>query len=140
MGPDGADDLRARCSTTSPPSSSWSTTPSTRSTAPAWDAPTPAPGWSIRHQISHLTTFDEQGALAATDPAAFEAGRDAALADRANFDTAGPYVSRRTERAARPVAGGAGRPHRRVRAARPEGPAALVRAADAARGRSSPPG
>jgi uncharacterized protein (TIGR03084 family) len=57
-----------------------------------WDLPTPAPGWSIRHQISHLTTFDEQGALAATDPVAFEAGRDAALADRESFDTAGPYV------------------------------------------------
>jgi uncharacterized protein (TIGR03084 family) len=58
----------------------------------AWDRPTPAPGWTIRHQVSHLTTFDEQAALALTDPASFEAGRDAALADRASFDTAGPYV------------------------------------------------
>jgi uncharacterized protein (TIGR03084 family) len=60
--------------------------------AEGWDAPTPAPGWAVRHQISHLTTFDEQAALAATDPAAFEAGRDEALADRESFDTAGPYV------------------------------------------------
>lgn len=58
-----------------------------------WDTPTPAPGWAIRHQISHLTTFDEQAALAATDPAAYEAGRDAALADLAGFDTAGPYAA-----------------------------------------------
>lgn len=57
-----------------------------------WDDATPSPGWTVRHQISHLTTFDEQAALAATDSLTFEAGRDAALADRANFDTAGPYV------------------------------------------------
>jgi uncharacterized protein (TIGR03084 family) len=57
-----------------------------------WDAPTPAPGWAVRHQVSHLTYFDEQAALARTDPAAYEAGRDAALADRASFDTAGPYA------------------------------------------------
>jgi uncharacterized protein (TIGR03084 family) len=60
--------------------------------ADGWDAPTPAPRWAVRHQISHLTTFDEQAALAADDPDAFVAARDAALADRANFDTAGPYA------------------------------------------------
>lgn len=58
-----------------------------------WDTPTPAPGWTIRHQLSHLTYFDEQAALARSDPAAYEAGRDAALADRAAFDTAGPYAA-----------------------------------------------
>jgi uncharacterized protein (TIGR03084 family) len=56
-----------------------------------WDAPTPAPGWAVRHAVSHLTYFDEQAALAATDPAAFEAGRDALIADLANADMAGPY-------------------------------------------------
>ena len=55
-----------------------------------WDRPTPAPGWAVRQQVSHLTYFDEQAALARVDPAAYEAGRDAALAERA-FDTAGPY-------------------------------------------------
>lgn len=61
--------------------------------AEGWDRLTPAPGWAVRHQIGHLTYFDEQAALARTDPAAYEAGRDAALADRASFDTAGPYVA-----------------------------------------------
>ena len=36
-----------------------------------WDAPTPAAGWSIRDQVSHLTYFDITGTLAATDPDAF---------------------------------------------------------------------
>ena len=38
---------------------------------PAWDAPTPAPGWSVRDQVTHLAYFDEAATLAATDPDAF---------------------------------------------------------------------
>ena len=38
-----------------------------------WDTPTPAPGWSIRDQISHLAFFDEQAHLAVTDPDRFVA-------------------------------------------------------------------
>ncbi len=38
-----------------------------------WDASTPAEGWSVRDQISHLTYFDITGTLAATDPDAFAA-------------------------------------------------------------------
>ncbi|MBW3595006.1 MAG: TIGR03084 family protein [Actinobacteria bacterium] len=38
-----------------------------------WDAPTPAPGWSVRDQISHLAFFDEQAQIATADPAAFAA-------------------------------------------------------------------
>lgn len=38
-----------------------------------WDKPTPAEGWSVRDQVSHLTFFDEQAALAAGDPDAFQA-------------------------------------------------------------------
>lgn len=53
--------------------------------AAAWDAPTPSPGWAVRHQISHLTYFDEQGAVAAADPDRF----DPAPTD---LDTEGPYV------------------------------------------------
>ncbi len=52
-----------------------------------WDTPTPAPGWSIRHQIAHLAFFDEQARLAATDPEAFAAAVNAALADSAAFTT-----------------------------------------------------
>lgn len=40
---------------------------------PAWDTPTPAPGWSVRDQVSHLTYFDRTAALALTDPSAFAA-------------------------------------------------------------------
>jgi uncharacterized protein (TIGR03084 family) len=42
-----------------------------------WERATPAEGWAIRDQISHLAYFDDSAALAATDPARFrvEAGR-----------------------------------------------------------------
>ncbi|MFE7424091.1 MULTISPECIES: TIGR03084 family metal-binding protein [unclassified Streptomyces] len=36
-----------------------------------WAAPTPAPGWSIAHQIAHLTWTDGVALLAATDADAF---------------------------------------------------------------------
>jgi uncharacterized protein (TIGR03084 family) len=36
-----------------------------------WDLPTPAQGWAIRDQISHLAYFDDTGALALEDPEAF---------------------------------------------------------------------
>lgn len=43
-----------------------------RSITPAqWDLATPAEGWTIRDQISHLAFFDETGTLAATDADAF---------------------------------------------------------------------
>jgi uncharacterized protein (TIGR03083 family) len=38
-----------------------------------WDRPTPAPGWAIRDQISHLAYFDDAATLAATDPDRFRA-------------------------------------------------------------------
>ncbi|MET8747914.1 TIGR03084 family metal-binding protein [Streptomyces sp. NPDC004728] len=38
-----------------------------------WAAATPAPGWSIAHQIAHLTWTDEVALLAATDAEAFAA-------------------------------------------------------------------
>jgi uncharacterized protein (TIGR03084 family) len=40
-----------------------------------WQAPTPAPGWSIAHQIGHLAASDRLAALAVTDPEAFAARR-----------------------------------------------------------------
>ncbi|MEV4106207.1 TIGR03084 family metal-binding protein [Nonomuraea sp. NPDC049695] len=38
-----------------------------------WERPTPAEGWAIRDQVSHLAWFDDAAALAATDPGAYEA-------------------------------------------------------------------
>ena len=39
----------------------------------AWDTPTPAPGWSVRDQVSHLAFFDEQAHLAVAEPGEFAA-------------------------------------------------------------------
>jgi uncharacterized protein (TIGR03084 family) len=36
-----------------------------------WDRPTPAAGWSVRDQISHLAYFDRTAVLAISDPGAF---------------------------------------------------------------------
>ncbi len=41
--------------------------------AAQWRLATPAPGWTIAHQIGHLADSDELAALAATDAAAFAA-------------------------------------------------------------------
>lgn len=38
-----------------------------------WDLPTPAEGWAVRDQVSHLAYFDEAAALAATDTDRFRA-------------------------------------------------------------------
>jgi uncharacterized protein (TIGR03084 family) len=38
-----------------------------------WDQPTPAAGWSVRDQVSHLAFFDEATGLAIVDPARFRA-------------------------------------------------------------------
>jgi uncharacterized protein (TIGR03084 family) len=39
----------------------------------AWEVPTPAAGWAVRDQISHLWFFDDRAILAATEPDAFVA-------------------------------------------------------------------
>ena len=41
--------------------------------AAQWKLPTPAPGWTIAHQVAHLTATFRMAALAASDPAAFQA-------------------------------------------------------------------
>lgn len=41
--------------------------------AAAWRLPTPAPGWTIAHQIAHLTATFQMAAMAAAEPAAFQA-------------------------------------------------------------------
>ncbi len=45
-----------------------------------WDVPTPAPGWAVRDQISHLWFFDQRALLALTDPVAFAEDARALLA------------------------------------------------------------
>jgi uncharacterized protein (TIGR03084 family) len=42
--------------------------------------PTPAPGWTVGDQISHLWFFDQRALLALTDPDAFRADAEALLA------------------------------------------------------------
>jgi uncharacterized protein (TIGR03084 family) len=59
-----------------------------------WDVPTPSPGWRVRDQVGHLAYFDDRGRLSATDPDAFTAERDAALADLAGFEAAASRLGR----------------------------------------------
>jgi uncharacterized protein (TIGR03084 family) len=51
----------------------------------AWARPTPAPGWTVAHQIAHLAWTDEAATLAVTDPDAFAAQIDKALAAPESF-------------------------------------------------------
>jgi uncharacterized protein (TIGR03084 family) len=46
----------------------------------SWDASTPADGWTIRDQVTHLAFFDDATLLALEDPASFELQREALLA------------------------------------------------------------
>jgi uncharacterized protein (TIGR03084 family) len=47
---------------------------------PEWARETPARGWTIRDQATHLAHFDEAAVLSATDPDRFRADADALLA------------------------------------------------------------
>jgi uncharacterized protein (TIGR03084 family) len=58
--------------------------------APEFDRPTPAPGWTIAHQIAHLTWTDVIAHTAVTDPDAFLA-QLASVARTGGFDD---YVDR----------------------------------------------
>ena len=48
--------------------------------AAAWDTPTPATGWAVRDQISHLAYFDGKAVLAHAEPEVFAADVAALLA------------------------------------------------------------
>jgi uncharacterized protein (TIGR03084 family) len=48
-----------------------------------FDTPTPAEGWSVRDQLSHLAWFDREAVRAAVDPEGFTATLPDALADEA---------------------------------------------------------
>lgn len=40
---------------------------------PQWSTPTPAPGWTIAHQVAHLAWTDDRAMLSVTDAEAFHA-------------------------------------------------------------------
>ncbi len=48
--------------------------------APEWDRPTPAEGWAVRDQISHLAFFDDAGRMAMVDPETFAKTAEEAMA------------------------------------------------------------
>jgi uncharacterized protein (TIGR03084 family) len=50
-----------------------------------WSRPTPAPGWTVAHQISHLRWTDSVATLAATDPPEFLRQLSASLEDPYTF-------------------------------------------------------
>jgi uncharacterized protein (TIGR03084 family) len=50
-----------------------------------WALPTPAPGWTVAHQIAHLCWTDNQVSAAVTDPDGFLAGLAEILTDPAHF-------------------------------------------------------
>jgi uncharacterized protein (TIGR03084 family) len=52
---------------------------------PQWESATPADGWSIKDQVSHLAYFDEMATLSAADPDAFRAAATAELDDVDGF-------------------------------------------------------
>ena len=66
-----------------------------------WRTPTPAPGWTVAHQIGHLAWTDEAALLAATDPAAFQARLERAMTELSGYvDRAAQEVASRADLAA----------------------------------------
>jgi uncharacterized protein (TIGR03084 family) len=53
--------------------------------AEEWGRPTPAAGWNIHDQVSHLAFFDDAARLAATDPGEFRVLADKLVTDGADF-------------------------------------------------------
>jgi len=50
-----------------------------------WSLPTPAPGWTVAHQIAHLAWTDHSSLLAVTDQKAFSREVEKALAAPGDF-------------------------------------------------------
>src|SRR3712207_6252065 len=53
--------------------------------AAQWNAETPAEGWTVRDQISHLAFFDEEGTKAVADPEGFSAALEAIARDPVSY-------------------------------------------------------
>src|SRR5215472_1875383 len=53
-----------------------------------WDTSTPAEGWAVRDQISHLAFFDERATVGATDPERFAGDLAAVIEDPERYMTA----------------------------------------------------
>jgi uncharacterized protein (TIGR03084 family) len=90
-----------------------------------WDRPTPAAGWDVRDQVSHLAFFDDAATLALTDPEHFRDEAAALMAGGMDFPDriAGEHHDRsgaellvwfRSSRAALLDAFGGGDPRRRL--------------------------
>jgi uncharacterized protein (TIGR03084 family) len=62
-----------------------------------WAAPTPATGWTIAHQISHLAWTDDKAYLAVSEPESFIAQLEAAAVDPLGFVDAGAVEGTRQE-------------------------------------------
>lgn len=60
-----------------------------------WQLPTPAEGWTVAHQVAHLTYFDAAAATAASDPDGFAELRARADADPDGYgkEVLVPYLS-----------------------------------------------
>ncbi len=100
----------------------------------AWDRPTPAEGWMVRDQISHLWFFDGTARLAVVDADAF-AGQRQGAARSASTTGDDPSIAPGREvapgAAPRIVARGSGRAARPRSGRRdPQGPHAVVRPGD----------
>jgi uncharacterized protein (TIGR03084 family) len=54
----------------------------------SWRRPTPAPGWTIAHQIAHLAWTDDRAICSATDPEAFAATLNQVLTGEVTVDSA----------------------------------------------------
>lgn len=59
---------------------------------PRWDRPTPAAGWAVRDQISHLAFFDDAGRRAVEEPAGFAREAESAMAQAG--DPMEPHLTR----------------------------------------------
>ncbi len=98
-GKDGG--CRGRWWPTCAPKATTSTSWWRRLPADRWADPTPAPGWTIAHQIGHLLWTDRVSLLSVTDEAGFADALAAATADPAGFvdaaaEEAGGHAAGRT--------------------------------------------
>jgi uncharacterized protein (TIGR03084 family) len=69
----------------------------------SWGLATPATGWTVRDQVSHLAFFDDAATMAIVDPATFTVEAEAALA--AGGDPMEPHLLRGRALAGRDVLG-----------------------------------